>query len=56
MSVIVKKLLAERPTIAGITLPGMPAGAPGMGGSKQEPFKVYAFTKDGNTPTVYATE
>ena len=53
---IVKKMLSERPQIAGITLAGMPAGAPGMGGSKTGPFTVYAFTKDGKAPSVYAIE
>ena len=53
---IVKKLLTEKPAIAGITLAGMPAGAPGMGGEKSGPFTIYAFTKDGKAPTVYATE
>jgi hypothetical protein len=52
----VRKLLAERPAIAGITLPGMPMGSPGMGGEKTEPFVVYAVTKDGAAPTVFATE
>lgn len=53
---IIQKLLKERPAIAGITLPGMPTGAPGMPGAKAEPFKIYAFTKDGKAPTVYAVE
>jgi hypothetical protein len=53
---IVKKLLKERPAIAGITLPGMPMGSPGMAGDKTEPLTVYAVTKDGKAPTVYATE
>ncbi len=53
---VVQKLLTERPAITGITLPGMPTGAPGMGGGKTSPFVVYAFTKDGKAPTVYATE
>lgn len=54
---IVKKLLAERPAITGITLPGMPTGAPGMGGNKEGPLTVYAFTKDGKAaPAVYAVE
>ncbi|MDX8477958.1 DUF411 domain-containing protein [Mesorhizobium sp. VK24D] len=53
---IVKKLLTERPAIAGIMLAGMPTGAPGMGGEKSETWTVYAFTKDGKAPTVYATE
>ncbi|TXH33881.1 MAG: CopG family transcriptional regulator [Rhodospirillaceae bacterium] len=53
---VVQKLLKERPAVAGITLPGMPTGAPGMPGMKAEPFKIYAFTKDGQAPTVYAIE
>jgi hypothetical protein len=40
---VIKRMLAEQPAIAGITLPGMPAAAPGMGGSKAEPFKIYAL-------------
>lgn len=53
---LIGKLLSERPDIAGITLPGMPMGSPGMDGSKIQPFTVYAVTKDGAAPTVYATE
>ena len=53
---IVKKVLTERPAIAGVTLPGMPTGSPGMPGVKAAPFKIYAFTKDGRAPTVYAVE
>lgn len=53
---VIRKLLAERPQIAGITLPGMPEGSPGMTGRKTEPFTVYAVTKDGAPPTVYAVE
>jgi hypothetical protein len=53
---VVRKLLAEKPAIAGITLPGMPMGAPGMGGTKTGPFTIYAVTKDGAAPMVYATE
>lgn len=52
---IVKKLLSEKPSIAGITLPGMPPGAPGMGGSKAGPWVISAFTKDGKPPSVFAT-
>jgi hypothetical protein len=53
---VVRKLLAEKPAIAGITLPGMPMGAPGMGGTKTGPFTIYAVTKDDAAPTVYAVE
>ena len=53
---IINKLLAERPAVAGITLPGMPLGSPGMNGPKSGPFTIYAVTKDGAKPTVYTTE
>ena len=53
---IVRKLLTERPAIAGITLPGMPVGAPGMPGQKTAKFVIYAVTNDGKAPTVYAIE
>lgn len=52
----IRKLLSERPAIAGITLPGMPSGSPGMSGRKDGPFKIYAVTKDGIAPKLYATE
>ncbi len=53
---VIKKMLSERPAIAGITLAGMPLGSPGMDGEKTEPFVIYAVTKDGAKPTVYVTE
>ena len=52
----IRKLLSERPDVAGITLPGMPMGSPGMTGEKTEPFTIYSVTKEGEQPTVYATE
>jgi len=42
---VVHKLLAEKPPITGITLPGMPMGSPGMVGKKTEPFKIYEIAK-----------
>ena len=53
---VIRKLLTERPAIAGVTLPGMPAGSPGMTGRKERPFTIYAVTKDGAVPTIYATD
>jgi hypothetical protein len=38
---IIDKLLAEKPAIKGISLPGMPDGSPGMSGTKTAPFTVY---------------
>ncbi len=40
---VLGKLLAERPDIAGIALPGMPSGSPGMPGPKDESFTIYGF-------------
>ena len=48
----IKKLLAERPKIKGISLPGMPDGSPGMSGAKTEPFKVYEL----GTKKVFAVD
>jgi hypothetical protein len=40
----VEQLLAEKPDIDGIALPGMPAGSPGMGGLADGPFEVLAIS------------
>jgi hypothetical protein len=52
----VHKLIAERPAVGGIALPGMPAGSPGMPGTKAEKFVVYAIAKSGARPSVYGEE
>lgn len=39
-----KRLLRERPTALGLSVPGMPEGSPGMGPeSKREAYDVYLF-------------
>jgi hypothetical protein len=50
---VVKRLLDEKPQIAGINLPGMPTGTPGMGGPKQAQLTIYEIAK-GVAPKVYA--
>jgi hypothetical protein len=47
----IQRLLVERPKIAGLAVPGMPAGTPGMAGSHQEEggYEVVAFQADGST-------
>jgi len=52
---VVDRLLSEQPDIKGITLPGMPAGSPGMPGTKTAPFKIYEVTSEGESG-VYAVE
>ena len=44
----VEKLLTEKPDIAGIAMPGMPEGSPGMVGSKKGDFVIYAVNRDGS--------
>lgn len=51
---LIEKLLRERPQIAGLAVPGMPMGSPGMEGPYSEPYDVIAFDKNGAT-SVYAT-
>jgi len=44
----IKQLLRKRPAVAGIALPGMPLGSPGMESAYgKEPFTVMSFTKGG---------
>lgn len=52
----IQKLLKERPSIAGIALPGMPGGSPGMGDDPTKSFTVYAVTKGGAKPTAFSYE
>jgi hypothetical protein len=42
---IVSRLLAEKPAITGVTLPGMPMGSPGMSGRKTSPFTIFEISK-----------
>jgi hypothetical protein len=51
---LVAKMLRERPKAAGIAVPGMPAGSPGMEmGGRKDPYEVVLFKNDGTT-SVYA--
>ena len=47
----IQRLLAERPNIRGLAVPGMPLGSPGMevAGVEPEPFEVLAIAHDGTT-------
>ena len=39
----IDRLLAERPAVRGLSVPGMPQGSPGMEGPDPQPFAVYSF-------------
>jgi hypothetical protein len=45
----IQKLLATKPKVAGVAVPGMPVGSPGMEvpGRKADKYDVIAFAKDG---------
>jgi hypothetical protein len=45
----IDRLLAQKPTIAGIAVPGMPMSSPGMDGPRTEGYKVLSFDKAGKT-------
>lgn len=49
---VIDRLLAEKPQITGITLPGMPEGTPGMPGKKPGALTIYEITK--GPPKAYA--
>jgi hypothetical protein len=50
---LIKKMLRERPNVEGIAVPGMPMGSPGMEGSRNDPYDVLTFDRQGRT-TVFA--
>lgn len=51
---LVHRVLSERRPIRGITLPGMPTGAPGMPGLKKGPLHVYYLSAT-SPPRVFAS-
>jgi hypothetical protein len=45
----IKRLVAEKPELAGLSVPGMPVGPPGMEmGARKDPFAVIGFDREGN--------
>jgi hypothetical protein len=53
---VIRQLLAEKPQIRGLAVPGMPAGVPGMpaAGPNRRPFEIFAMEHGGGA-RVYAT-
>ncbi len=52
----IRKLLTEKPAIAGISAPGMPMNSPGMGEMKKGTLTIYAVPKHGKEPYVFTVE
>lgn len=44
----IEKLITEKPDIAGIGMPGMPNGSPGMPGQKSGSWIIYGVNHDGS--------
>jgi hypothetical protein len=51
---VITKLVAEKPAVLGIAVPGMPSGSPGMEGGPKQKYDVIAFERGGKT-RVYAS-
>ncbi len=54
----IRKLLAERPKIVGISIPGMasmPTNLPGMPGTRSKPVAIYEIATDGSTSKIFMT-
>jgi hypothetical protein len=47
----IERLLSERPDVAGLAVPGMPVGSPGMdaSGADPQPYDVFAFQENGSS-------
>lgn len=45
----IKRMLQQRPKIAGIAVPGMPSGSPGMENGMTDRYSVIAFDRKGGT-------
>lgn len=44
---VINRLLQERPDVAGLAVPGMPIGSPGMEGPNPKPYEVFSFDRNG---------
>jgi hypothetical protein len=51
----IQRLLKQKPKVAGLAVPGMPIGSPGMEGANPRPYDVLTFDKTGKT-AVYSTQ
>jgi hypothetical protein len=45
----IARLLKEKPRVAGLAVPGMPMGSPGMEGPRSQHYQVLSFDKTGKT-------
>ena len=46
---VIQQLVHERATVAGLAVPGMVTGSPGMEGGTPQPYDIIAYQRDGKT-------
>lgn len=46
---VIQRLIKERPDLAGVAVPGMPAGSPGMESEAPTHYRIFTFEKSGAT-------
>jgi hypothetical protein len=44
---VIQRLLKERPVLAGVAVPGMPVGSPGMESETPTRYRIFTFEKSG---------
>ena len=49
----IKALLEERPEVAGLAVPGMPHGSPGMETGRVDDYAVVSWTRDRQPPEIF---
>lgn len=50
----IQRLLEERPDVAGLAVPGMPHGSPGMETGRVDDYAVLSWQRDGGAPTIFS--
>ena len=49
----IQRLLEERPDVAGLSVPGMPHGSPGMETGRVDDYAVVSWTRDAREPDIF---
>ena len=46
---VIRQMIKQKPKIAGLAVPGMPSGSPGMEGGRADKYDILSFEKSGKT-------
>lgn len=50
----IQRLLEEKPDVAGLTVPGMPHGSPGMETGRHDDYAVLSWHRDERAPSIFS--